>query len=376
MLADGRIALGNPHYVAVLIYNEEDDEWELDPDFGHSGGDGFPEDYGFIRFTASPNIEPYPEDCEDPDDYTNYDELSDPPAGCFQILPTSDGGFQLRCVNAAIRDATHYPIDTDEYTFVDPRNDEIRQEKFKEHISAKESGAWATRAHCWTISSDGKTRVPHVEVIWRPTRYLPAWPEHIDDCTNPPYREDFDDAEPDDAEFSPNPHEGGIVHYRDPIAVAENDRENRTVWTLWNYIIPRTYCDALSRTPQAVWTRILEEPEGDNYWEPGNGTLGDPRNTNSPWSTARWIMTQLRFIPITRNTRIFYNNPVASTTIEDLCPPPEGGDPSHGFTARVRMEASDVSGTAGFFTFPDFDAVYEVDPGCEGYPTYGECQAC
>lgn len=382
MDAKGRLLMGNPHYAVRLVRNETG--WELDNTFGYGRGDGFTEERGYIRWTASENLGALAPDCEDPDQkYDLSDIIADPPVGVFQILPTSDGGFQTRGCNAAMRDASHYPIDANSYKFIDPRDGNERTEKFKEFLTVKTAYAWGTRPHAWTVSEDGQTRVPHVEVVWRPTRHQMAWPEKLSDCTSPPYRPDFDDSDPSHmtpADCAGNPSETGVVRFRHPFAVDFADREDKTCWTQQNYIVSRTYCDALSRTPQGVWIRVTDDPgvgEGDpNYWEPGVGGLTMPRTDTSPWGSARWSLVQARFSPVQRNVTIYFGVPMYTLdpdTIDVSCDPVYVG----GYTVGTYFTPDEVGGAGDFNSFPDFDAVFEVDPTCcPELPPNSGCASC
>lgn len=367
MSSIGRILMGNSHYTVCLKYNEDDDEWALDPDFGYGRTDGDPVGYGYLRLTATPNIPPFPEDCEDPDQkYSNVDILSDPPNGVFQILPTSDGGFQLRGGHGAMRDASDYPIDIEAYTYLDPRTNEIKQEKFKEFLTCRGNGYWVSRCCNWTISRDGKTRIPHVQVIWRPTREQMAWPQRLEDCTNPPYRADFPVATPISPEVSGMLDYGGVIRYRNPYAIDTDNRQGKTCWTSWNYIVPRTYCTTFSQSLQSAWMTLDADPPGpedENSWYIPGGSLPDLRAL--PFHSARWMMHQLRFCPVSRWAHIFYDSPTRYTAEQELCED-SNNNPVTGFTGSMFFGPYEgvTNGAGWFHGFPDFDVVYDATDCC------------
>lgn len=365
MRPNGTILMGNPHYVACIRKNASGTGWELDPDTGFEGGDGAAEDYGFIRFTASPNYGTLAEDCEDPDSkYTAADIVSDPPIGVFQILPVSDGGFQIRGANASINDASEYPINKAAYSYTHPLTNQIKQEKFKDFLRIQSFGAgsWNCRCHCWSISKDGRSRIPHVEVVWRPTLHQPAWPE-APDYANPPYRADFETVLPNDPEISASLTTPGIIRLRNPLYIPETGgrRAASVPWTLWNYVVPRIYSDAYSRLPQSVWISTSLDPTAPWDYTPG-GTLLDPGSP--PWGSAQWFLIQMRFNPASRWHHIYYDYPIIFSP-DDLCLDATGGL-VNGYTAQVILSkvAGFTDGAAQISSFPDFDVVYDIGENC------------
>jgi hypothetical protein len=182
----GRILYGNPHYVVRLIPRDDEPTlYKLDPEHGFGRGTGHDETQGagYVRFTASVAYqretigEPAPS-CSDPDpEYTYEDLVIDPPWGAFQILPVGEGGdYQVRGANASLRDATEQPFPKENFTYEHPVTGEMKEELFRDRTTVTKSWCWSQRPSGWTITDDGKHLRPHVEVIWRPTRFTTAYP--------------------------------------------------------------------------------------------------------------------------------------------------------------------------------------------------------
>lgn len=357
------ILYGNPHFV-VKILMESGREGELDRTFGSSRGDNFEEGGGYVRFTASPNIEAPEPPCWALDLNPVTDQISDPPWGAFQILPVFNG-FQIRGANANLRDATVFPIDKDLYTFKHPRTHKPIKEQFKEYLSVTSPGLWSMRANCWTITDNGKFLLPHVEVIWRPTLHQPAWPEASGAWTNPPYRTDFKNSTSmtDWWPYSVRPR--NILF----LSTGESTSSDKPRWGMNNTIIARTYSDAWSRIPQTIWVRNTDDPPSDpddpNWWNPDWDTatiagLQSPPDVfprGGPWGSAIWRLLLGRFNPHGRRYMDFYTD----VSISNVCDVHEEGvDPIYTGSSLWDIRMTNMYG------FTDFDVVDCNDCDCCG----------
>lgn len=335
----GRILVGNPHYV-VRLKKREDDEtlYEIDLDFGHARGDGFDDSSstGYIRFTASPTagFDVLPP-CSDPDiRLTLTDVIADPPWGAFQILPVGEN-FQLRGANAALRDATEYPIRALDHTYKHPLTGVVTAEIFKELTKVSATGIWSQRAHSWTITNDGKNLRPHVEIVWRPMRDMPAHPENT--WPHPPYKSNFATSDGTDI------HSPESVRPRNPLFLPLASTRPR--WAQINYIVCCTNSDSFTQFPQAVWIRTNDDPPNDPedpaYWDP------DDDMQPGPWDSAIWDAVQARFSPTgIYIIRYFMDDP------EIVCPDEEEEE----VTAQTfRAHFHNAGGV--FYGFTDYDAV-------------------
>jgi hypothetical protein len=288
---EGGILYGNPHFVIRLIYDEDLEKFVLDEEFGGPRGDGFSEKKGYVRFTASPNENAsYEPPCWNPTLTIPLDSVSDPPWGAFQIMPCGGTNFQVRGANASLRDATIYPINRELFNYIDPRTNQEEEEIFIDYTKVRLNTVWSQRAHGWTIGSQGTVLKPHVEVIWRPTRFAPAWPEHV--WPVPPYRSDFENSTSETL-FAPD-----SVRPRNPLFIPFDSDKPR--WDMTNFIVPRTYSDAFTSDPQAVWMRMnndpVDDPEVEGYWHPDE--LPSPEGSGQgPWPSARWFLVPARFTP-------------------------------------------------------------------------------
>lgn len=302
----GRIYYGNPHYVCRILIDDNGDDY-IDESFGgppFNGASG----NGYVRFTATTNIEQEPP-CLDPNiAWVSNDIIDDPRWGAFQIMPI-ETGIQIRGANAAIRDATEDPLDKDSFTF--PKNKHgLDKETFV--YFTKSLGRWSQRISSWNISDDGKNAMPHIEVLWRPTSQAPAWPDAPDNGAtpkwpSPPYRSDFETAKPNDPEILAfiGAQIGAVMRPRDIFNLDKNDESTR--WSHINYVIPRGYSDALTQLPQYVWWRESDDPPSwdgmgdmpEGYWHPdwpvdyaqGLGVRG------GPYPSVDWHLIQARFDP-------------------------------------------------------------------------------
>ncbi len=448
MDGSGRILLGNPHGVQRRLR-----DGSLDKDFGKSRGPGFADQHsGFVRFTATPNLQPPVPSCLDPDGRAaTPDLIADPPWGAFQILPVGEEAFQVRGANASLdTDMTFDPIDRGLWTYKHPVTGKINHEIF-ENVAKVTDGQWQDRAHSWTISDHGRSLEPHVEVIWRPTMHQPAWPSEAAGPTDaerfphPPYRSDFG-ASTMNNEYAP---EG--VRWRDPRRISEEnsilfegtldevisviefklsggpDDDNALIgayirignnvgsisswngttkvvdvstsfddpvpipgtsftvfryapkWSMTNLIIPRTYSDAWSRRPQALWVRNTSDGPSSmsdpDYWDPDwtkayveevrTASLTDDgfghlfptyRGFGGPFGSAMWVLVLGRFNPCgSRDITYVYNG-----TLDNMCAGhgPDDQD-EHPTLVLSPIQRPDV----GHGSFCDFDAI-PCDCGC------------
>lgn len=347
----GRILYGNPHYVTRLKRRADDDEptlFELDTDFGQGRGAGFndDDDAGYIRFSASNlaqrSYENIPS-CENPDpQYNGFDVLADPPWGSFQILPFGNGGdFQVRGANASLRDATTFPFIEEEYPYEHPVTGEIEYELFRDRTHVTRDVLWSQRAHSWTITDDGTAMRPHVEIIWRPTYYAPAYPPPPWD--SPPYKSGFSTSDSDD------PHGDGAIRPRDTLRISEESTKPR--WVMDNLIVTATFSDGLSQSPQAVWIRQTgNDPEIEDH---------DP-DVEGPWPSAQWQLVQARYVP-TAVGNVYYNGPNYLTDPEETCPDP--GDPETPLSSKMFRALVTIGSIIA--SYPDFEVVDDACACCE-----------
>lgn len=357
MDGSGNILYGNSHYDVRLRRREDDATlFEPDPDFGGPRGDGFPEQGGFVRYTASPNIEMADEPpCDDPDDRViEGDSISDPPWGGTQLMPVGRTNYQKRGANGTLRDATDYPYESTDWPYKRPTTGHTNYERFAELTRNKISGGWSQRAHGWTVTDNGKHRTPHVEVVWRPTRYVAAWPGPESEWTHPPYQSNFVTSTEDDALDAIDP--SGNMRMRNPLFLPPSSEAPR--WPMTNFIVPATYSDSLSQFPQMVWTRQLgNDPPSDDedpaWFDPdvGNGA------GIYAWPSAQWHLVQARFTP-TGFYRMYIQTEVVP---EAICPDGEVEK------ASVIWRQFFVSAPGGntFYGFTDFEAV-DCDCDCCG----------
>lgn len=359
MDGEGRILQGNCHYVARLLR-----DGSLDTSHGNARGDGFEEKTGYIRMTASPNIDPPIPPCFVSDGQTFYtDSVADPPWGATQILPTGTSNYQLRGMNGALRDATRFPLDRSKYTYKHPINgDTIREQFFPFLNSIGLGNFWPMRANGWTVTDDGHNLTPHIEIIWRPTRYSPAWPEKMEDCVHIPYRSNFANSTITDAwaPYSTRP--------RNPL-LTNPSNENLAKWGMLNYIISRSYSDAWTRSPQSVFVAMIDDPpqaeeEGGGmnpfWWDPDTSPEDTPPGVlGGPYPSARWRRLMARFNP--NGYRIVDFN--VTTSISNICDVREN-DAEPEMTLAAVWNAKFGDGGVSF-SFTDFDAVAcGCDCGC------------
>ena len=363
MDGEGGILVGNPHWVARL-----NRDGSLDTTFGGPRGDGFITDSGgYIRFTASPNIEAPTLPCFADLPSMGTDIVSDPPWGSFQILPIGGRDFQVRGANAALRDATSFPIPTGLYTYTG-RNGKVIAEQFTPFLNVVASNLWAMRAHGWSITSNGKELIPHVEVIWRPTMFIEAWPGPSGNWAHPPYRTNFPYSTVT-GDWAPD-----SVRPRNPIFIRTTDTTGIAMWDMTNLIIPRTYSDAWSSVPQGVWVRSTNDPPSSptdpDWWDP-NSSPSDIAalfpsdggiHFGGPWGSARWKLITGRFNPC--GSRRLYYSPDLS--IENVCDVFTGDDDPVYTEAAIWRPRFYTDGFGfGVYGFTDFDAIQYGDRvGC------------
>lgn len=339
---DRNIWIGNPHYLLKIKPDGELDE-EFGETFETGGGSG-----RGLRWTASPNDVPAEDaPCWDPDPRTiSTDQIEDPEWGSFQILPTRNS-IQLRGVDGALRDASDDVIEELQSKFED--------EEFKDLLRAHGTGQvgsvlWSQRAQGWTISLDGKTRIPHYEVIWRMTKDQPAWPD-ASPYPVPPYRTGFENADHTD-EFA---HLWGAVRPRDVRFIDRGSEKPR--WQEFNWLVSRTYCDTFSRSPQMVWIRFTDrdppsDPEDPDYWHPDTP---DEFGGQGPYPSARYFPHQARYQP-TGNLTLYV--PIPATINLECTPDDPFGEITVDQVMIHRIQIQRASWT-------DFDAVDCDCPCCK-----------
>lgn len=333
----GRILYGNPHYIVRLIPNEDDPGyWKLDTSFGQPRGHGYDEDPGeggYLKFTASDatkitgasNLAPT---CDNPDNvFDVLDTLADPPWGAFQILPMgSAGDFQVRGANSSMRDASNEPFLRGDFPInTDPERNEYFIERLYVTPLVGSKFYWGERLHSWTITDNGTSKRPHVEIVWRPFRYGMSYPPGP--YSSPPYASNFQSSDYDDP-FGP-----ANMRPRDKFKLMSGSTRPR--WSSSSYIVPATYSDMLSHDPQAVWAWSTADPEvGVDDW--------DPNFAPGPWPTAKKQLVQAQFSP-TGRIGITYTGPNESADFDAVCESEEGDDPIVFFKIRigVRIAATD-----------------------------------
>jgi hypothetical protein len=342
----GRLLIGNPHYVLRLNQDRTLDE-------SHGGARFDPgidsdESGGYVRFTASPNVyNNLDPPCNDPDvPILQPDPLDDPRWGAFQILPKRDCSYQLRGVNGTYRDATNLLVPLSEFKYRYPQVDLTITELYKyNHLRSK--GLWTMRPCCWTVSEDGRTLIPHLEVIWRPTKSHPAWPEGPP-YAHPPYQSDFANSDQNNQwlHFRPRDHRHLSIGSEKPR------------WSPYSYVISRSYSDSWSQDPQYVWTRISganppNDPEHEDYWDPDWA----PGVGYGPWSDAKWFLVQARHTP----TSIVTSRGLSPVSISNLCDDPENPDVL--VASAVWRLSIGGPGTVAWLNYIDFDIV-DCDCNC------------
>jgi hypothetical protein len=361
----GRIWYGNPHYVVVLVYDADADEWSPDETFCQKG---------FFVCTASPEIQP-PDEVQNADCEwvavtvgRTFDTIKDPQWGAMQILQIEGGGAQLRGMNGQWRDASHNPLSTKNYP----------DETFIRVLNADAAANWNSRCQGWTISSDGKTRVPHVEVIWRCNFDQPSWP------FAPPYTNAGGDPGPwhsrtedDSYLLANNPGvpfpDAGYGDYLDPnfarirdprkapLAGPTDDDDDGDDWTgsrkpQWVNkckIVSRVYCDSYSRKPQFIWT---ENPSPDPPETINEGADPNPDFYTPPWPRSQALMVPAYHCPTGGHSDL----PIAVLT--QKCSqdddPLSDHDADNANNWHYNFDYDPVHGG-----FTDFDAVFES--GCD-----------
>lgn len=350
----GRIYYGNPHYVCRILIDENGDD-SLDETFGGPGSHD-PTHNGYFRFTASPNVQPLDDPCEDNDPRWASDQIDDPKWGGFQILPTNST-IQIRGANGTLRDADKMPWGTGMYLFTGSVNSKhINGELFKSMAVSK--GRWSQRPSCWTLSLDGKSAEPHLEMLWRGNIDNPTWPDHAP-FNVPPYASNFDVS--DFNEWTPG--RPGSFRPRDVFNLRSNSTAPRLSHTNW--ILPRSYSDAFSRPHQFCWYSRSYDPPNDPmdpvYWHPdwdvatavGLGVYG------GPWGSARWSLIQSHHCP-TSFKWILYNS--TDPDYVDLCIGDTGtGDQTlQAYKMNIKLDCLDVS----IWPITDFDAVDNSGGSC------------
>lgn len=290
----GRILYGGPHYVVRLIPKPSDPTlFILDQEFGKSNGNNPGSGQGgVVKFSATP-VAPTSETAgtnptcpEDFDPNRNLgDTIADPPWGSFQILPTGDDdAFQVRGANASIRDASDTIFDPQVFTY---RTEEggTNPEFFYNQLSLRNNQMpWTHRPHSWTITNHGKHLRPHVEVIWRPTRY--SYPYPPGPWPNPPYKTGF-------AESTSSQDLLDNMRPRNLLKIIGSSVT--AVWSGGNVVIPATFSDALLQEPQTVWIRPLNnDPNNGPDYDP---IFHNPDKLDQTWPSGRWQRISTRYIP-------------------------------------------------------------------------------
>jgi hypothetical protein len=200
------------------------------------------------------------------------------------------------------------PFEEFSWPFTD-HNGVERYESFRERLYVPNNAyykEWSFRCSGWTITDNGKHYRGHVEVLWRLTKQLEAYPQGP--WNSPPYNTGFDNFTV--AEALTAGHGNATLRPRDLLRV--NSSESKARWTMANTIIAATYCDSLMRFPQYVWSRNLgvdppSDPEDPGYWDPD-----DPIGFgNGPWPSSRWQAILARFMP-TSAQRFWLEGPTVS----------------------------------------------------------------
>ena len=349
----GRILYGNSHYVVCLKYDDTSEEYILDEEHGGPRGPGFEgQNGGYLRLKATPNTESPTPLCTNPDLVVDIDVVDDPNWGGFQILP-SNHGYQLRGANASPDDATNDPLGREAYIFREPVGEgQHISEVFQNKVSSK--GRWSQRISCWTITQNGKELTPHLEVIWRPTFDTKSWPETPAATTPhfpvPPYQSTFDDRlGPTEWSYT---NRSGNFRPRDPLQLSVHSNKPR--WPILNYVIPRGYSDALSRGPQLVWSRLVDDPVLEEDWYDPD-SLPEHGFPGGPWTAAQWRLVQSRFCPC--GWRYFAFNVNDLVAFYNLCPDEEEEEVT-AFIAKLQWEYDKL-----FWCLTDFD-VADCDCDC------------
>ncbi len=354
---EGRILYGNPHYVCRLIPDENNEGlFKLDTSFGRDRGVG-PDatEGGFIRFTGTFTTKTVGEfqlpTCDNPDlDYENQEIISDPPWGAFQILPFGDDGdFQVRGVNAAIRDATTHPFGEFDYPLDAYSNNNDGYEYFSDNklkVSSS-AGSWQQRLHSWTITSNGTVLRPHCTVIWRPTLHSPAFPVDPDEMTAANgFPNWFENGRPPIESFLYD--YWGARRPHDPMRLGENSRLGR--WTKTNTIVSTTFSDSLLHIPQGVWIRNPTDiPGPDDFWDV---------QIDGSWPANEWLYIQTQFVPTARFYRIFWDGPGLNARLineEEVCGEDDDGP--------IRSLVYKIFGLSNQGQNTDFDVV-DTDCNC------------
>lgn len=321
---EDRIWYGNPHGIIKLAENNIDKDVE-------------------VKFTVVPGekapSESVPVECrEDRCDVDECDSIppeieavQDPPWGVFQILPTKKF-IQVRGANASIKDASTLPINFD--------HDLEGRWRFS-LFPATGIGNWNRRAHAWNISSDGKVRLPHIEVVFRYNLNLESYP-FKEPFPNPPYAANILDP----ATTFPV---GWRFHFLRHIKDVENGSlDNRM--DDHNFLVSRCYSDAQSRQPQYRW---LYNPNPDPVEGDDDYTDWILLNLAEPYPTKKAIIWPIYYPGTgsrkldsqTMNPSVNYHGNVGCVKYIDE------------FEVEQEGEALTVGPNVWLGPSPDFDAV-------------------
>lgn len=324
---EDRIYIGNPHYVVCLLPETR----LLDKSFGAGG---------VITFTASPNNQEFrptgPTAIDDPcylnpqesDDLTTVDTIEDPGWGDFQILPTRYG-LQVRGANGTMRDATTDGIVKRNYP----------GEKWAYIINPSVVRHWNWRINGFTIRDHGKTRIPHVEALWRFDFDITAWPDKAP-YNSPPYPWWFNFA---CSYLVDNGLPGGFIadwngvqRWRSSQTKEGSAGDRQARWNDRNTILSRVYGDTYSRPDQYAWLRPSArdpvEADGDLYYQ-------------HPWPSVRWQPAGAYHCPSASHGVTFESPTYDRIVIPDVCEAPSD------FYHQGRPQFT------GLGPFTDFDAV-------------------
>lgn len=351
---DGRILIGNPHYMARVVIDEDNND-AIDETFGSYRFSTEGGEKGYVRWTASANIPPEERPCWGSDQGTFvFDNDGNVPAwGCFQILPvTGSRTYQTRGTHGAMRDATTDPLNLEDFTFphaVNGGNFDTEQFSFLTRSSTN----WSQRPSCWTISEDGTELRPHLEIWWRPTHDQPSWPEHPDGAghwPSPPYMSTFHNAVFGESNGYITYTDVGMARVYDPLQLPAFGDKAR--WTVYNYVIPRGYSTALTQTPQVVWCQFIDDPPSN----PEDPLWYNP-DVYGPWLSARWFLLQARFDPC--GLRFAWPQFAYGINYATSCPDPENPEEDIYSDTWVTMAGSpsDPWGVRDWWPFTDFDVV-------------------